>query len=227
MLSNYQEEVIQTNPEVPLGDSFCSEDFDNISQNESFCVSCSEVEETPNRPYFHKLNSIAPNELPRKEIEDKKFFAELTETTDISRGIKKEYVAPSRFPSKLIKTQSSSGYITNKKVLSTSTFLRLSLINNARKKKEEMESDLLKEYWKRKGEIEEKYRKMLADLDKEASVELKYKINTLKDSNEKDNAVNDLSKIKEYYEDSRSLLIEQRIIEQEELLKEFQNQAKI
>ena len=155
----YQNEIMQTNPELPLGDSFSSNDFEYLSQNESFSVTCNETDVQPKQPYvfsFQKnMRTDKPKELPQNNEEEKKILGETTVTTDISRRTKKKFRIG--IPSQSFKDQVTPYYALkrNKRTVSVSTFMKLNRKNNL-KKKESLESSFLKNYWQTKNEIEKK-----------------------------------------------------------------------
>jgi hypothetical protein len=208
MKSYPSHEVLLTTPDLPLGESFTSVESNDT---DSLFISYDECEEIQKRPYiFHVKESLNKN-LHDKPIEEHKDSVEITETTDISRGTKKEIkVATSR------NTQCRTYYSSN--------FLH-------KQKKHRDSYKLLRMYWKEKERIEDKYKKMISDIEKEAA------INSVKKSPHSETpkqhfntscileSIEDLRKLQDYYEDSKSLLNVQRVMEQEELLKEFQKKT--
>ena len=82
-----------------------------------------------------------------------------------------------------------------------------------------MSQDRLRSFWERKQEVDEKYIKLLNDLEVEEAAEINH--NVSKASNGA-NASEIIQGIKEYYGNIKTLIQQQRISEQDGLLQEYQ-----
>ena len=202
MKSYLSHEVLLTTPNLPLRDSFSSLELNNT---DSPSISYDEIEELPKRPYISQTKKFLNQNLFNQLVEERKDSIEITETTDISRGTKKKVKVPTS-RNALCRNYYSSNFI-------------------HKQKKPRDDYKLLRMYWKEKERIEDKYKKMIANIEKEAAIELSRKISTLRNTKTALESIEDLSKLQDYYEDSKFLLNEQRVMEQEELLKEFQKKT--
>ena len=86
--------------------------------------------------------------------------------------------------------------------------------------KESEEETMLHDYWQKKDEIEEKYKRLQKDLEVEEAAEISLAVGRVKKEGQ---IVKDVGLIKEYYANVKSLLSQQKIIELEELLSEYQS----
>lgn len=89
--------------------------------------------------------------------------------------------------------------------------------------KESAEESMLRDYWLKKEEIEEKYQKLFADLKREEEQEISMKIKKLKNTNKNSAGefLDILINLNDYYTTTTNLLQQQRIIEIEQLLTEY------
>lgn len=202
-----QKDVLLTTPDLPLNDSFPSLELNESPRSEG---SVGFFEETdapkPKQPYVTRQANIRQKEAPTAK-EDKIFILP-TETTYMSGATKKECVVNKDMVKPLqIKTNESLHH----KVLGR---------NFMRKIEQNTQSHLLKNYWQKKSQIEDRYKTMISKIDKELAIELRLNISNV------DVTIEKLMDIKEYYEDSKVLLNAQRVCELEELLKEFQMKIK-
>ncbi len=74
-------------------------------------------------------------------------------------------------------------------------------------------------FWERKQALEEKYRKLLCDLEVEEASELNLRIGKVRPETVED----EISGLKIYYQSVKALIGEQRILEEEDLVREYQN----
>ncbi len=88
------------------------------------------------------------------------------------------------------------------------------------------EENMLHEYWQRKEEVEEKYRRLLADLNSEEAIEIKHHILKVGPSASPGClAARDVVKrVSDEYDRTRALLLKQQLIELEELLTSYRAQ---
>ena len=208
-----QDEILQTMPDLPLGDEFSSFDLSDLSNNESFTHFCSDEDDPPilKRPYISSIQNQSHKSLKKKLIskDGNRTSIMITETSCASRNTKN--IQEHKAQIKLVKAK-------KRKIPSAKKSIRKFTVAG----KTSIESPLLKEYWKKKSEVEEKYKNMIRDMDKEMTFEIELNVSKMKNrSNITNEDVNELSKIKEYYDDAKNLLNAQKLIEQEELLKEF------
>ena len=206
------EEILKTMPNLPLGDSFASLELSEESDLESLTHSCSDEKEPPmsKRPYVSVIQKIIKKTPTRNNKEENKTLFVKTERNTFNRysnfkpncGIDKNH-------HKKIKLAT----LTNEK--------------SGKKCKKTIESNLLNEYWQKKAEIQKKYKDLMVKMDKELVIEINMKILKLKEDQDMLNGdIDELDEIKEYYENSKSLLNGQRIVEQEELLNQFKERIK-
>ena len=242
----YHHEPLFTTPDFPLGDSFSQHSNSSLSlpsdseDSEGFAM----------KPYVYvskKLNKESPHKRsnaffiqPLQDSRDSKNSAEVTKVTDSSRGggqLKPDGKVAAYVSGRnnSIQLNERSGIMrkfgqSNKKcVILSKTFTPFISTRSYQSHRDLLqcapESGMLRKYWKRKAEIEEKYRNMMIAMDKEASLEISIKLtqSTKGGPETATMIIEDLNKIKEYYEDIKTLLHKQQIIEHEDLLKESQN----
>ncbi len=89
-----------------------------------------------------------------------------------------------------------------------------------REVEERMESGQMREFWKRRREVEEKYRKLVCDLEIEETAELGLRMRKTKKG--KPEKVEEMvTGLRLYYQSVKALLVEQKICEQEDLIFEY------
>ena len=218
---------------LPAGDTLLSLNFSDTSQNDTISVSCNEkldqIEELPRRPYISSIGKTLPTSKCKKIIapsikiyKDQEKGEDDTETTDLSRGIN------------MLKNSKEICHRRNATIAVQSTKLvkNPSLYKSIKENFDNIfsidESNLLKEYWKEKDSIETKYKNMIAEFFKEETVEIRLKISTTKkqDRGLTQNIIDEIRKINEYYNDAKTLINKQKIMEEEELVKKVQLKLK-
>ena len=89
--------------------------------------------------------------------------------------------------------------------------------------KESAEESMLTDYWQRKDELEEKYSKLLMNLELEEAAEIKCRTARLLNGKGKsEDMIEVISSVKEEYEITRSLILKQKISEIEEIISKCQ-----
>ncbi len=221
----------------------------------SFSETEDEKEPQPRRPYVYmtkKSGRESPHKRnnaffiqPRKDSvkSDPNKTVEVTKATDLSAGalsttgkVKGQLVASE--PKGSLNKSNPGGYLIRKRAGSSKklgvlnktcsilrSFRRISITTPRHKDESPPKSGILKEYWQKKAEIDSKYEKMLVQIDKETNLEISVKLTHAGKGGPASQLIDELSKIKEYYEGVKDLLAEQKIVEQEELLKEFQHRV--
>ncbi len=89
---------------------------------------------------------------------------------------------------------------------------------------ESQQVSTLHQYWVRKEAIDGKYEKLMLQLDREQNVEINLKVSHTagNSSQQATKVVEDLGKIKDYYEGVKSLICKQKLFEEEELLRDYE-----
>ncbi len=90
--------------------------------------------------------------------------------------------------------------------------------------KESAEETMIHDYWTKKDEVEDKYRKMGRQVDVEELAEISLKLSKGQGDPE---LMKSIYAIKEYYANVKTLLAQQKLMEQEDLLKEYQRRISV
>ncbi len=93
---------------------------------------------------------------------------------------------------------------------------------NASVIREFADESMLHEYWMRKEEVEEKYRRLITELESEEKAETEYY--TRKSAGRGKNSAERIISVRQEYERTRVLLLQQKLVEIEEVLSEYKSQ---
>jgi len=236
-------EILFTSPDLPIGDHYSFDSIEIKEINESMSDIGSDedfIDPIPKIPYVMTLKKIS-KESPHKrsnalyiepkidktKIIEENQTVEITKITDTTRNShKKENKKMVGSAISLNKTY----FMPGRGAVFKGTSKLYKLGNQSIKEEiiiKTEESILLRKYWARKRQIDEKYEKMEIQIDKESNFEISLKIDRTQTGGEDaaSKMIDELSKIKEYYENVKDLLKQQKIIEEEELLQEFQTKV--
>lgn len=87
--------------------------------------------------------------------------------------------------------------------------------------RESADESMLHEYWARKDEVEEKYGRLLAELDSEEKTEITHY--ALREPQNGQSVCDRVLEVRHDYERTRELLLKQKIVELEEILAEYKS----
>eukprot|EP00826_Nyctotherus_ovalis_P028422 TRINITY_DN22454_c0_g2_i1.p1 TRINITY_DN22454_c0_g2~~TRINITY_DN22454_c0_g2_i1.p1 ORF type:complete len:216 (-),score=50.90 TRINITY_DN22454_c0_g2_i1:38-685(-) len=188
-------DILLTTPDLPLENSFTFPERSGSPHSDYSVCSCSETERSkPKQPYVCNTRLAARHALHKEAVclplkEDKTSIM-ATEATYMSGDGRKV-----RSARKMCKNKRRLLPAKRKRSLRCEVLGKNFL-------KHQVASQLLKEYWQRKAEIEGKYKKVINAIDREEVLELKFNISKASDAN----IIENLGDIREYYEGSRMLL---------------------